>query len=90
VHGCLSPMSVVFCHIEVSAISRSLVQKNPTECGVSVIEKSCRGVLGPLGLSSNERKKIYTFAYLIFIFPNAKNTFVELAAYCLTVMAIQL
>jgi hypothetical protein len=83
-------MSVVFCQIEVSAISRSLVQKNPTECGVSVIEKSCRGVPGTLGLSSNERKKIYTFAYLILVFQNTKNTFVELAAYCLTVMAIQL
>ena len=50
---------------------------------MSVIEKSRRGGLGPPGLSSHERKKIYTFADLIFMIPNAKNAFVDLAAYCL-------
>jgi len=34
-------------------------------------------------------EKIYTFAYLIFIIPNAKNAFVELAAYFPTVGVIQ-
>jgi hypothetical protein len=89
VHGCLSPASVVFYQVEVSAIGRSLVQKNPTECDVSVIQKSRRAVLGPQGLSSHEREKLYTFTYLIFIIPNAKNTLVELAAYCLKIMVIQ-
>jgi hypothetical protein len=31
----LSVLSVVFCQVEVSATGRSLVQKTPTECGVS-------------------------------------------------------
>jgi len=31
----LSPMCVVFCQVEVSATDRSLVQRSPTECGVS-------------------------------------------------------
>jgi hypothetical protein len=34
-HGCLSLVSVVCCQVEVSATSWSLVQKSPTECGVS-------------------------------------------------------
>ena len=33
-HGCLSVVSVVCCQVEVSATSRSLVQKSPTDCGV--------------------------------------------------------
>jgi len=28
-------LSVVFCHVEVSATGRSLVQRSPTDCGVS-------------------------------------------------------
>ena len=31
----LSLVSVVFCQVEVSATCRSLVQRSPTECGVS-------------------------------------------------------
>jgi hypothetical protein len=31
----LSLVSVVFCQVEVSATGRSLVQRSPTECGVS-------------------------------------------------------
>ena len=35
-HGCLSVVSVVCCQVEVSATSWSLVQRSPTECGVSL------------------------------------------------------
>jgi hypothetical protein len=35
-HGCLSVVSVVCCQIEVSATSWSLVQRGPTDCGVSL------------------------------------------------------
>jgi hypothetical protein len=52
-HGCLSVVSVVCCQVEVSATSWSLVQRSPTECGVS---EKCdreasknRGGLGPQG-----------------------------------------
>jgi hypothetical protein len=34
-HGCLSLVSVVCCQVEVSSTSWSLVQRSPTECGVS-------------------------------------------------------
>jgi hypothetical protein len=34
-HGCHSLVSVVCCQVEVSATDRSLVQRSPTECGVS-------------------------------------------------------
>jgi hypothetical protein len=35
VHGCLSLVSVVCCQVEVSASGLSLLQRSPTECGVS-------------------------------------------------------
>jgi hypothetical protein len=34
-HGSLSLVSVVCCQVEVSATSWSLVQRSPTDCGVS-------------------------------------------------------
>jgi hypothetical protein len=34
-HECLSVVSVVYCKVEVSATNWSLVQRSPTECGVS-------------------------------------------------------
>jgi hypothetical protein len=34
-YGCLSLLRVVCCQLEVSATDRSLVQRSPTECGVS-------------------------------------------------------
>ena len=34
--GCLSLVNVVFCQVEVSATSRSLVQRSHTDCGVSL------------------------------------------------------
>ena len=35
-HGCLSLKRVVCCQVEVSARGRSLVQRSPTDCGVSL------------------------------------------------------
>ena len=35
-HGCLSLVSVVCCQVQVSATGRSLAQRNPTDCRVSV------------------------------------------------------
>ena len=34
-HGCMSLVTVVCCQVEVSAAGRSLVQRSPTECGLS-------------------------------------------------------
>ena len=39
-HGYLSVVSALCCQLEVSATDRSLVQRSPTDCGVScVIQK---------------------------------------------------
>ena len=38
-HGCLSVVSVVCCQVEVSAMVWSLVQRIPTECGVSECDR---------------------------------------------------
>jgi hypothetical protein len=38
-HGCLSLVSVVCCQVEVSASGWSLVQRSPTECGVSECDR---------------------------------------------------
>jgi len=38
-HGCLSVVSVVCCQVEVSATGWSLVQRSPTECGVSECDR---------------------------------------------------
>ena len=47
-HRCLSLVNVVCRHVEVSATGRSLVQRKPTECGVSVTSKpQQRGSVGP-------------------------------------------
>jgi hypothetical protein len=60
-HGCLSLVSVVCCQAEVSATSWSLVQRSPTECGVSqmcVIMKPRRNeeAQAHIGLSSHLKK----------------------------------
>ena len=34
-HGCLSPVSVVCCQVDVSATGRAPVHRSPTECGGS-------------------------------------------------------
>ena len=59
-HGCLSVVSAVCCQVEVSARSWSLVQRSPTECGVSKVwswslEKW--GGLGPQGAVEQLEKK---------------------------------
>jgi hypothetical protein len=62
-HGCLSVVSVVCCQVEVSATSWSLVQRSPTDCGVShmcVTMKPRRNeeAQAHIGLSSH-KKNIY-------------------------------
>jgi hypothetical protein len=38
-HGCLSVVSVVCCQVDVYATGWSLVQRSPTECGVSECDR---------------------------------------------------
>ena len=46
-HGCLSLVNVVCCQVEVSTTSRSLVQRNPTACHVTVCELEASTVRWP-------------------------------------------
>jgi hypothetical protein len=50
----MSLLSVICCQVGVSAKGRSLVQMSLTECGV--IEEPHREDLGPIPLSSHEKK----------------------------------
>jgi hypothetical protein len=62
-HGYLCLLSVVCCHVEVSASGWSLVQRSPTECGVclSVIATPRQwGGPGPLGALAPWKKKTWT------------------------------
>ena len=65
-HGCLSLVSVVCCQVEVSATSWSLVQRSPTECGVSKVWSWSLewGGLGPHGaVEPLRKKKEFTWKY---------------------------
>jgi len=46
-HGCLSFVSVVCCQVEVSASGCSLVQRIPTECGVSECDREASIMRSP-------------------------------------------
>jgi hypothetical protein len=65
-HGCLSVVSVVCCQVEVSATSWSLVQRSPTDCGVSnvcVTMKPRRNeeAHAHIRLSSHRKKRIVIY-----------------------------
>jgi hypothetical protein len=45
----------------------SLVQRSPTECGVSVIEEPHRGGLGPIGLLSHEKYNFLFKGIMLYI-----------------------
>jgi hypothetical protein len=77
-HGCLSLVSVVCCEVEVSATSWSLVQRSPTDCGVSqicVIMKPRRNeeAQAHIGLSSHRKKNIYMINTRICILLKPRN-----------------
>jgi hypothetical protein len=58
--GCLSLVSVVCCQAEISSTGWSLVQRSPTECGVSECDREAsktEAALAPKGLSSHRKKK---------------------------------
>jgi hypothetical protein len=74
-HGCLSLVSVVCCQVEVSATSWSLVQRSPTDCGVSqmcviMIPRRNEEAQAHIGLSSHTKKKksITTFMKVLHLF----------------------
>ena len=63
--ACMSVVSVVCCHVEVSATDWSLVQRSPTDCGasLSVIQKVREwggpGLLGAVAPNKKERHSSY-------------------------------
>jgi len=62
-HGCPSFVSVVCCRVEVSAGGLSLVQRSPTDCGVSVCdhESSIMKRPWPTWGCCATKKKIYAY-----------------------------
>jgi hypothetical protein len=46
-HGRLSIVSVVCCQVEVPSTGRSLIQRSPTECGVSVRDREASEMRRP-------------------------------------------
>jgi hypothetical protein len=80
VHGYLSLVSAVCCHVEVFATGRSLFQRGATVCGVSECDfetSTMRGApLVPLGLSSLEKEgKYFKFVLVPTGFTAALNIF---------------
>jgi hypothetical protein len=73
-HGCLSLVSVVCCQIEVSVTGWSLVQRSPTECGVSecviVKPQTMRRPRPPRGCRAigKKKKKLFFVLFLFVIF----------------------
>jgi hypothetical protein len=57
-HGHLSLVNVVCCQVEVSVSGWSIVQRSPTECGVSECDHKQWGGPTPLGLLRHGEKKI--------------------------------
>jgi hypothetical protein len=60
-HGYLSVVSVVCCQVEVSATSSSLVQRSPTDCGVSECDREAsktRRPKPPRGCRAIGKKKL--------------------------------
>jgi hypothetical protein len=56
----VSLVSIVYCQVEVSATDRSLVQRSPTDCGVSmcvISEPRALGGSGPRWAVAPETKK---------------------------------
>ena len=56
-HGNLSVVSVVFCHVKVSATGRSLVQRSPTDCGVSECNREASTIMKPWLTKGCQAKK---------------------------------
>jgi hypothetical protein len=59
-HGCLSFVNIVCCQVEVSATGCSLVQRRPTECGVSECDREASTMTRPWhtrGCCATEKKK---------------------------------
>jgi hypothetical protein len=61
-HGCLSVASVVCCHVEVSALDLSLIQRSPTKCGVSECDCEASIMRRPWptrGCCAMEKRKVH-------------------------------
>jgi hypothetical protein len=68
-HGCLSVVSVVCCQVDVSVSGWSLVQRSPTECGVSKVcdpeASTMRWPSPPRGCQAIGKKKKKEYLCLI-------------------------
>jgi hypothetical protein len=68
-YGCLSVVSVVCCQVEVSASGWSLVQRSPTECGVSECDREASIMRKPWPTggccATGGKKYIYIYTYTV-------------------------
>jgi hypothetical protein len=66
-HGCLSLVSVVCCQVEVSATGWSLVQRSPTECGVSECDRKLSTMRRPWPTRAvkplGKKKSVWSYSY---------------------------
>ena len=65
--GCLSLVSVVCCQVEASVLGLSLVQRSPTECGVSEcddVASIMRRSWSTMGCCVMEKKTAYNQYYI--------------------------
>jgi len=60
----MSVVSAVCCHFEVCAAGRPLVQRTPTDCGVSECDLETSTMRSPLGLSILGNIYIYIYIYI--------------------------
>jgi hypothetical protein len=67
-HGCLSLVKVVFCQVEVSATGWSLVQRSPTECGVSECDREASIMGRPWPTRGGGGLHIFYFVLFIYIY----------------------
>jgi hypothetical protein len=82
VHGCLSLVSVVYCQVQVSATGRSLVQRSPSECGVSEFDLETSTIRRPRPTRGCRiMKKISISDLIVFIY---LTTFSQLHRICRT------
>jgi hypothetical protein len=58
-HWRLSLVSVVCCQVQVAATARSLVQRSPTECGVSEWDREASTMRKPGALGGVGHEEIY-------------------------------
>ena len=73
--GCLSFLIVVCCQVEVTVSGRSLVQRSPTDCGVSECAREALIMRRPWSTGGSCTTDIYIYIY-IYIFSSYNTLYI--------------